>query len=132
MALTDLGALDMVLYDHGGCPHAFSQNVVHFIQDMTFVMQSVGPYDDLTHSDISSHTSWTLDDGQMKSHFVDMVILVERWERIPHLGESTQDIIRHLMEDIAMGHDWTPFKEVMHLHSTLDGDLFTLDVEHME
>jgi hypothetical protein len=36
------------------------------------------------------------------------------------------------MEDVALGHDWTPFREVMHLHSTLDADLFTLDVEHMD
>jgi hypothetical protein len=36
------------------------------------------------------------------------------------------------MEDVALGHDWTPFREVMHLHSTLDVDLFTLDVEHMD
>jgi len=36
------------------------------------------------------------------------------------------------MEDVALGHDWTPFKEEMHLHSTLDANLFTLDVEHMD
>jgi hypothetical protein len=29
------------------------------------------------------------------------------------------------MEDVALGHAWTPFREVMHIH-------FTLDVEHMD
>jgi len=36
------------------------------------------------------------------------------------------------MEDVLLAHDWTLFREVMHLHSTLDTDLFTLDVEHMD
>jgi hypothetical protein len=67
---------------------------VHFIQDMACVMQSVGSYDDLTHSDTSSHTSWTLDDGQMSSHFADMVILVDRWAGSPHLGQCTPELIR--------------------------------------
>jgi hypothetical protein len=48
MALTDLGALDMVLWRTS---HDFTQDVVHFIQDMAHVMQSVGSHDDLTHSD---------------------------------------------------------------------------------
>jgi hypothetical protein len=39
----------------GGRPHAFTRNVVHFIQDMTHVMQSVGSHDDLAHSNIFSH-----------------------------------------------------------------------------
>jgi len=42
------------------------------------------------------------------------------------------ELVRHWMEDDALGHDWTPFREVMLLHSTLDADLFTLDVEHMD
>jgi hypothetical protein len=81
MALTDLGAPDMVLWRMS---HAFTQDVVHFIQDMAHVMQSIGSHDDLAHSDIPSHTSWTLDDGHMSSHFADMVILVDKWVGNPH------------------------------------------------
>jgi hypothetical protein len=36
------------------------------------------------------------------------------------------------MENVALGHDWTPFKEVMHPHSSLNANLFTLDVDHMD
>jgi hypothetical protein len=36
------------------------------------------------------------------------------------------------MEDVALGDDWTPLGEVMTLLSTLDVDLFTLDVEHID
>jgi hypothetical protein len=36
------------------------------------------------------------------------------------------------MEDVALGHDSIPFREVMHFYFNLDVDLFTLDVEHMD
>jgi hypothetical protein len=49
MALTDLGAPDMVLWRTS---HAFTQDVVHFVQGMAHVMQRVGSHDDFTHSDI--------------------------------------------------------------------------------
>jgi hypothetical protein len=68
----------------------------------------------------------------MGSHFADMVILVNRWVKISHLGQCTPKHVRHWMEDVALGHDWTPFKEVMHFHSTLDVDLLTMDIEHMD
>jgi hypothetical protein len=42
------------------------------------------------------------------------------------------ELVRHWKEDVALGHDWTPFREVILLHSTLDIDLFTLDVEHVD
>jgi hypothetical protein len=45
---------------------------VHFIQDIACVMQSVGSYDDLAHSDTPSHTSWTLDDGEMSLDIADI------------------------------------------------------------
>jgi hypothetical protein len=102
---------------------------MHFIHGIACVMQSVGEYDDLTHSDTSSHTSWTLENGQMSSHFADMVILVDKWERIPHLGLCTPELVRNWMEDVALGNYWTPFGVVMHLHSTLEIYLFTLDID---
>jgi hypothetical protein len=129
MALTNLGALDMVF---GGRPCDFTQDVVCFMQDIAHVMQSIGPLDDLAPFDTSSHTSWTLDDGQMSFYFADIVMLAHRWERSPHLGRCTPEVIRHWMEDVALTHDWTPCKDEMHLHSTLDACLFTLDVEHMD
>jgi hypothetical protein len=66
---------------------------VHYIQDM--VCDGVGSCHDLTHSDASSHTSWTLDNGQMSSHFADMVILVDRWAGNPHIGQCTPELVRH-------------------------------------
>ena len=36
------------------------------------------------------------------------------------------------MEDVALAHDWTPCRDEMHLHYTLDAGLFTLDVEYMD
>jgi hypothetical protein len=60
-----------------------------------------------------------------------MIILVDRWAGSPHLGQCTPELDRHWMEDVALRHDWTPFREVMHLHSKLDANLFTLDIEHM-
>jgi hypothetical protein len=36
------------------------------------------------------------------------------------------------MEDIALAHDWTLFRETMHPFSTLDVGLFTLDIEHID
>jgi hypothetical protein len=35
------------------------------MQDIAHVMQSIESLDDLAPSDIGSHTSWTLDNGQM-------------------------------------------------------------------
>jgi hypothetical protein len=42
------------------------------------------------------------------------------------------EVIGHWMEDVALAHDWIPCRDEMHLHSTLDVGLFTLDVEHMD
>jgi hypothetical protein len=36
------------------------------------------------------------------------------------------------MEDVALALDWIPCRDEMHLHSTLDTCLLTLDVEHMD
>jgi hypothetical protein len=36
------------------------------------------------------------------------------------------------MEDIALGYAWTPLKEVMFDHSTLDIDLPTLHIELLD
>jgi hypothetical protein len=41
--LFDHGALDMAL---GGCSHDDTQDVVHYTQDVAYLMQRVGPYDD--------------------------------------------------------------------------------------
>jgi len=68
----------------------------------------------------------------MNLYFVDTVTLAQRWARSPHLGHCTTEIIRHWMEDVVLTHDWIPCKDEMHLHPTLDVDLFTLDVEHMD
>ena len=59
-------------------------------------------------------------------------MLAHRWARSPHLVECTLELIGHQMEDVALGHAWEPFREVMHIHSTLDIDISTLDVEHMD
>jgi hypothetical protein len=54
MVLIDLGAPNMVF---GGCPCDFTQDVVHFMQDIARVMHNIGPPNDLAPSDTSSHTS---------------------------------------------------------------------------
>jgi hypothetical protein len=61
-----------------------------------------------------------------------MVRLVDRWVRSTHLGRCTLELDRHWMENVTLAHDWTPFREVMHLHSTLGAVLFTLDIELMD
>jgi hypothetical protein len=75
---------------------------VPLLQDMAHVMQSVESLDGLTHSDIGSHIFWTLDDVQMGLHLLDMVMVAHRWEKIPHLGHCTLNIILHWMEDVAL------------------------------
>jgi hypothetical protein len=42
------------------------------------------------------------------------------------------DLLRHCMEDIEIRHDWTPFREVKLIHSTLDTELFSLYTKHMD
>ena len=36
------------------------------------------------------------------------------------------------MKDVALASDCIACRDVMHLHSTLDVGIFTLDVEHMD
>jgi hypothetical protein len=36
------------------------------------------------------------------------------------------------MEDVALGHAWTPFREVMHIHFNLDVDRIDDDVVHYD
>jgi hypothetical protein len=36
------------------------------------------------------------------------------------------------MEEVSLVNYWIPCRDDMHLHSTLDVGLFTLDVEHMD
>jgi hypothetical protein len=73
-----------------------------------------------------------LDDGKMSYHLTDLVMMEGICMRIPHLEQCTPHLILHLMENVALGYAWTPLKEVMHVHSTLDVGLLTLDVEYME
>jgi hypothetical protein len=68
----------------------------------------------------------------MSFGFADTVMLEHKWARSPHLGHCTPGIIRHWMEDVALTQDWTPCRDEMHLHSTMDIGLFTLDIEHMD
>jgi hypothetical protein len=95
-------------------------------------MQSIGPLDGLAPSDTGPHTSWALDDGHMRFYFKYTAMPTHIWERIPHLGCCTLKDIWNWMKDVALVHDWTPCKNKMHLHSTLDASLFTLNVEHMD
>jgi hypothetical protein len=83
-------------------------------------------------SNTGSHTSWTLDDGQMSFYFANTFIPTHRWARSPCLGALYTEVIRHWMEGIALMHDWIPCKDNMHLHSTLYVGLFTFDVAHMD
>jgi hypothetical protein len=129
MALIDLGAPDMVLWRTS---HAFTQDVVHLLQDMARVMQSVGSPDDLTHSDLPSHISWTLDDGQMSPHFADMVILVDRWAGSPHFWTVYPQHDSTWFEDVALDDDWAPLGEVMSPFSPWTMSLFTLDIELLD
>jgi hypothetical protein len=129
MVLTNLGAPGMVF---GGLSCDFTQDFMHFMQNIACVMQSIGPLEDLAPSTTSSHTSWNLDDRQMSFYFADIVMPAHRWARSPHLGHCTPKVIRHWMEDVSLAHDWIPSRDEKHLHSTLDVDLFTLDVEHMD
>jgi hypothetical protein len=65
-------------------------------------------------------------------YFVDTIIPTHIWARRPHLGALYPKVIRHWMEDVALALDWIPCRDEMHLHSTLDTCLLTLDVEHMD
>jgi hypothetical protein len=46
---------------------------VHHSEDVAYLMQGVGPYDDWTYLWTPSHTSWTLDDEHMSSYIAYMV-----------------------------------------------------------
>jgi hypothetical protein len=83
MTLIDLGTLDMVIWRMS---HTFTQDVVPFHANMACVMQRIGAFDYLAYVHTSSHTSWTLDDGHMSFHMVDMIMSVDIWEGIPQYG----------------------------------------------
>jgi hypothetical protein len=68
----------------------------------------------------------------MSFYFAYTVMLAHRWARSPHLGHCTPEVIRHWMENVALTQDCTPCRDEVHLHSTTDVGLFTLDVEHMD
>jgi hypothetical protein len=36
------------------------------------------------------------------------------------------------MDDVALAFDWTPLREMAYLFSTLEIDLSTLDIEHID
>jgi hypothetical protein len=67
---------------------------VHHSEDIAYLMQVVGPYDDLAYPETPSHTSWTLDDGHMILDIVVMAILVIIWEGCSQAGQSTLEHIR--------------------------------------
>jgi hypothetical protein len=64
--------------------------------------------------------------------FDGLVMMVGKWAESPHLGQCTPHLVQHLMEDIALGYAWTPLREVMLDHSTLDTNLTTLDIELLD
>jgi hypothetical protein len=47
-------------------------------------------------------------------------------------GGLPYDFNQALIDDIALAFDWTPLREMAFLFSTLDVDLSTLDVEHID
>jgi hypothetical protein len=58
-------------------------------------MQGVGSYNDWTYLETPSHTSWTLDNGEMSSDIADMVRLVIKWAGILHrLDRAPLSILR--------------------------------------
>jgi len=139
MALTKLVDLDALNMVFGGRPLNFTQDIFHYMQNIACVMKSIGSHYDLTHLDTSSHTSLTLDDGRMSSHFADMVILVEIWEGSPYSGQFTLGRSQALIDDVALAFDWTPLREMAFLFSTydidlstLEADLSTFDIEHID
>jgi hypothetical protein len=87
-------------------------------------MQSVGSPDDLAPLDTSSHTSWTLDYGKMSHFDTNMVTMVDRWERSPHLGLCNPVLSQALMDDISLAFDSTTFIDMACFFSTLN-------VEHL-
>jgi hypothetical protein len=52
--------------------------------------------------------------------------------RKPTIGQCTPRLVEHSMEDIVLGYAWTPLKEVIVDHSTLEIDLQTLDIELLD
>jgi hypothetical protein len=67
------------------------------------VMKSVNSWDGLTHSYVGSHTFWTLmDDKQMVLYLLDMVMVAQRWEKIPHPWHYTLETIMHWMENVEL------------------------------
>jgi hypothetical protein len=87
---------------------------VPLLQDMAHVMQSIVAHIESTHSDTSSHTLWTLDDGKMGFILTDMVMMKHLWERIPYYGQCTHTLPNYLMEDIAPSLAWKTYRDDGH------------------
>ena len=69
-------------------------------------MHNVKSPNGLIQSDTSSHIFYTLDNGWMGFHFVDMTMMAHKWAGSQHLGKCTPYIIQHLMDNVALGYDW--------------------------
>jgi hypothetical protein len=52
-------------WSFGGCFHDNVKEFIHCTEDVAHLMQSVGPFDDLTCPMAPPHTPWSLDIGQM-------------------------------------------------------------------
>jgi hypothetical protein len=105
-----------------------STDIVPLLQDMANVVQSIKPFDGLTHSDTNSHIFWTLDFGQRGLILIDMVTMAHLWVGSPYFGQCTHTLPIDLMEDVAPGSARIACRDEMHPLSTLDAAFYTLDV----
>jgi hypothetical protein len=50
----------------------------------------------------------------MGLYLLDMVMVAQRWEKSPHPGHYTPEIITHWMEDVALVDGWMTCRDDIH------------------